>query len=1611
MEQEGFTEQEFLKNFFIGIGKVINLQDKVVTNYREYDAVIPFLDYLDLDPEKQYIRYNTNNDSNPILTVKRPEFTEAPPLPEVLQGWVTSSWTDYHEEPKQVPFQKLGESAVSFEADPRRVRAWDEAVAERQKWADEQKKLAPLEEFYQFLSKLCVLQRQGENDKELVFAFGLFENRPQSSPRISHPLYTQKVRVSDQRSKDKILEIYEAVDDVEAETSFLENLQDGSIHQVAQVSALWQQYAPQTNKYLEEETAPLLKDVLSKLTSQGSYYTQAELAVQNGQWGRNYHLSYSPMLLYRKESSGIKAFLDRILEDIKEKGKAKPHLIDVLHPKKGGAEIAEIPQKPDTPEKRLRAISGEDEEILLTKPANKQQLSIAQEIRQKNAVEVQGPPGTGKTHTIANLIGDLLAQGKSVLVTSEKVKALTVLRDKLDPKLQAFCLPVFEDNQRDMMDAIQQLQAGLAQINPDSLQREIVDLTATRKELLAELEKERKRIFALRCQQSKGITYLGKDYSLIELGKKLADEESQVFHFPMPFKETEAMPITEKDYQEWVESEQQLSVEEEKELAKKLPEITSFVRPEVLREQLEQETNLQQREAALASIDPSLFQFDWENEKIYEQKTLVCNQGNMEKVPDLLRKIEELPNWESWQETIIENVRLGEGYASRWNLAADALEGFESANEAYARISPGKHISFGEGIDFTELPDCLDKIGQELQGNGKLGFFFTAFHKNATKYWKEILINGKTAANVEDVRLIKGYLQVHSQFEELKNIWNDCFAGTEMPELTEIQAYNSFQGKQILKQIREALQWNGEWLETLLYDLEAAGFSASVLRDKLAGFQKTTDIGRYLQQDLKELLTFIKLETDHHDFQQLMEGHGKKFRQYAELKSAPIEKMLQALQKQDCTAYDEAYHAYEELLRKRPVFAARRAIYQRVKETAPAWAEQLAARKAGIQDLSYAKLCTSWEWSQLNLEMDKIFEEPLEGHAKKVEEYSALLRKKTADLASKLAWFRLHEKINGNQQISSSLSSWATYIKRAGKMTGKYAKSFLRQARENMKTGQEGIPVWVMPIRKALQTLDPRNNHFDVVIIDEASQSALEAIPVSYLGDKVIVVGDDKQVSPLRVGQDSTAVRNILQMYLKPYIKNWDLYDGRTSYYELVRQVFTPILLREHFRCVPEIIGYSNKFFYDGQIIPLRDSHSSKLLPPVINYRVDGKRNGRQPVNQTEADTIVSLILACFEQKEYEGKTFGVISLLGPQQGELIQQTMMSRIPDYDELKSRQFFAGTSQQFQGDERDVIFISLVDDPDSVRTVSDSGAEKRYNVAVSRARDQLWVVHSLNQDALNPSDLKFGLLNYASHYESFMKEQLDIKKKADSPFEVEVANYLLQKGYLFIQQYQVGAYSLDFAILYQKKMVALECDGERYHSSDTAVEHDMERQAILQRLGWKFVRIRGGAFYRDKETAMESVYRQLDELRIYPGERENPDVPAKGTELFERVKRRAAEIREEWKRGIKPRKHRTTIEVPKEKPVEIRETNVFTGEEENRKEEAKRPVSSSLFGAEETMKPNVPNGKAKAARKKRTRKSVLSTRPVVQKEKTEDDDFFNSMSMEDFNSILDKGKIVK
>jgi superfamily I DNA and/or RNA helicase len=137
-------------------------------------------------------------------------------------------------------------------------------------------------------------------------------------------------------------------------------------------------------------------------------------------------------------------------------------------------------------------------------------------------------------------------------------------------------------------------------------------------------------------------------------------------------------------------------------------------------------------------------------------------------------------------------------------------------------------------------------------------------------------------------------------------------------------------------------------------------------------------------------------------------------------------------------------------------------------------------------------------------------------------------------------------------------------------------------------------------------------------------------------------------------------------MYIKGIISNWDLYDAKTSLYDIAKTTFHPLMLREHFRCLPDIIGYSNKLSYDFMIKPLRDSGKAKVLPSVINYRVtDGARSGRLKVNHKEAETIVAILKACFEQPEYHGMSFGVISLLGDGQVKLIQQLIIEHIPSY----------------------------------------------------------------------------------------------------------------------------------------------------------------------------------------------------------------------------------------------------------------------------------------------------------------------------------------------------------
>ena len=315
------------------------------------------------------------------------------------------------------------------------------------------------------------------------------------------------------------------------------------------------------------------------------------------------------------------------------------------------------------------------------------------------------------------------------------------------------------------------------------------------------------------------------------------------------------------------------------------------------------------------------------------------------------------------------------------------------------------------------------------------------------------------------------------------------------------------------------------------------------------------------------------------------------------------------------------------------------------------------------------------------------------------------------------------------------------------------------------------------------------------------------------------------------------------------------------------------ITLTEHFRCLPEIINYSNKEFYNMEINPLKirgkDNTIDKPIKTVYVPNAVCRKKGNQVYNQAEIDRIIMIIGEIINDKQYDNKTIGIISLQNSNKytqklNELIMKKFGEKL-----INERKIKVGSTYDFQGDERDVIILGMV-----VSSILENGEKyrfnaltkqefnKSFNVAASRAKEQMILVHSVNLEELSPNCNRYKLLNYCLNYNR-EKEQ-EYEKRFESNFERDIYNYLIPKGYSLVPQFKVGNYRLDFVLTNDNNQkIAIECDGDRYHGVPE-LEHDLERQSVLERCGWKFIRIRASEFYYNRE---ESTKKLVDNIERY------------------------------------------------------------------------------------------------------------------------------------------------
>jgi very-short-patch-repair endonuclease/DNA-binding transcriptional regulator YiaG len=320
---------------------------------------------------------------------------------------------------------------------------------------------------------------------------------------------------------------------------------------------------------------------------------------------------------------------------------------------------------------------------------------------------------------------------------------------------------------------------------------------------------------------------------------------------------------------------------------------------------------------------------------------------------------------------------------------------------------------------------------------------------------------------------------------------------------------------------------------------------------------------------------------------------------------------------------------------------------------------------------------------------------------------------------------------------------------------------------------------------------------------------------------------------------------------------------------------------------MPEIIRFSNDLCYsDTPLIPLRQ-YGPNRLPPLEHVFVSGgyrEGSNNRVINRPEAKAIVERIVKLCGDSQYYGKSIGVVVLQGESQAALIENQLLERL-GAEEMERRRLICGNPYSFQGDERDIMLLSLVAAGENIGTLAKASDERRFNVAASRARDMMILFHSVSCNDLSAYCLRRQLVEF---FENTKQQQIagierdELERRAsqdnrrvvnpptpyESWFEVDVALELVRKDFTVLAQHEVAGKRIDLVVEGGQARLAVECDGDKWHGVDH-YEEDMQRQRQLERCGWEFFRVRESAFYADKNAALQQLWPILDARGIFPG----------------------------------------------------------------------------------------------------------------------------------------------
>jgi very-short-patch-repair endonuclease len=1062
--------------------------------------------------------------------------------------------------------------------------------------------------------------------------------------------------------------------------------------------------------------------------------------------------------------------------------------------------------------------------------ADSSQIAVIEDIKATKNLVVEGPPGTGKSQTIANAIAELLAQEKSVLFISEKMAALEVVKKRLDVAgLGDYCLALHsrKSNKREVL---QELQRTLNLPAPRQilLDEDITQLEKTKAEL-----NDYTRALELPIGNRKISPYnLFGTSETVRKHFARVNRQMPRINFPSPEDCTE---------QEWAEATGLLT---------NIAELLPRVRPVNQNPWYGTSPGL----VLPAHVDQIRKMIESSRKSLLDLKekiAVLTNAGGIAS-PKSIKELEDA----------IGATKL---IASSNPVDRDLLinKAWDHPHPAVAPLttkirdfSARRKVVLGKFKDRI-LNEDVESILNEFQPLSNRFFLLKLIDSKYRSMRQVILLLYKSEENLSDESIVRDLSNVIECFKIRKSILYDGVLGKSLfGSLWKDEESDP-------EQLERFSRWIVEFRHQMILevftdrtvDMLSRGVAQDLIEQSASEAQASLEKFRLSCDELFERLSFdIQKNT----------GKNPEFVTFDDYDHWINAWNLAVPSLVDWSHYNNGLIRLNESIGRSMV------------------------PEIEIRNLAAEDILPTFTGNYVDSLLEQAFiERPAlanfigDSHEKRIERFIELDKKIILGNRLRLMW-KLWQSMpkmkDGASRDSEMGILLAEFIKKKRHMPIRVLMKNAGGLIQNIK------PCFMMSPLSVAQFLDPQTVKFDAIIFDEASQVRPEdALGSLMRGNQAVVIGDSRQLPPTSffdkvVEADPDSVDETVTMS-----------SDIESILNLCKMGFPTKVLRWHYRSRHEsLIALSNSRFYDNALFvypsPMRDTPELGLK--FVHLPQHTYDRGGSSINRGEAREVAKAVIEHFMR--FPEKSLGVGAFNIKQQLAIQEEieVLLQQNPDIQHLfkneKGEDFFVKNLETIQGDERDVIFLSIGFGKDAFGKLNQNfgplnqdGGERRLNVLITRARERCVVFSNFTSRDLtitesSPIGLKTLKLFLEYAETGVPPVVMTPGGEVESPFEESVYEVLRDHGHQLQKQVGCAGFRIDLAIIDPsepgKYLIGIECDGAQYHSSKVARDRDRLRQQILEGLGWQIYRVWSTDWYRSPEFAKKSLLEAIENVKL-------------------------------------------------------------------------------------------------------------------------------------------------